>query len=701
MLKVERISDCLRVSGHPRASEWLHLPDEAPEGGFGVAGPDHIWTCNRAGLFRLHSVLQQCIHAEIDLETPLSRSLRPSSRGGRYLYLLQPLGSSIKAESRRLIAIDIPAGRIEAIHDGLPGFAGEITEREDGRLLIDFIDGSSGTPRSMVMLLDPLTGDREQSFVASPRMTPGKLNVHFMSRSPDGRYWIKFDHARLPRHLEPASSIGKVFGRKGGEPRYGLSLQIWEAFPMRLLRRVTAVWLKAVELPDETHLSATPVKPPAAGAPHPMTARRAIWEAISTTLAAFDGDPLEDAPPREAYPAEFADDDRMWKRIVDNYGELPKSLRVVGWQPDGAAFWVDTGNFLTCVGLDGTISPGLFLDRHGVNTSGLVCPMAERYKQFEPLPNRKARAIYETGTAIFDGRLHTDPYAIVSIPTSHDQWQAPDLSVPARVQEAATLCKIHTLERVRNRITIPVAGWSEAGRIDAINALAAEMTGEIYRMAVDREIQVSFVANDRTVSEFDFFADVPTHCPTAVPALRQLVGGFVEASQPDRFLFSVATDGVGLLSSAVHALGCMDRTALPLIKDYGRLVDPGHEYVFAGTTVPAIAKAHGWTADIVDFVFWVIARDFYNTRQDHRTAWRELGLRNAVSRQDPGAFARHILFAIADLMQTARPPTRYGTTGMDRFAQHVSDPDDLWTSEFLRRLREYGPIVRKRSEPGR
>ncbi len=74
----------------------------------------------------------------------------------------------------------------------------------------------------------------------------------------------------------------------------------------------------------------------------------------------------------------------------------------------------------------------------------------------------------------------------------------------------------------------------------------------------------------------------------------------------------------------------------------------------------------------------------------------ELGLRNAASRQDPGAFARHILFVIADLVPAARHPTRYGTTGMDRFAQQVSDPGDLWTSKFLQRLREYGPIVRNR-----
>jgi hypothetical protein len=122
-----------------------------------------------------------------------------------------------------------------------------------------------------------------------------------------------------------------------------LGLPISQAGLMNMLRRSRTAFAPgrdaAVAAPrrakvvahDETHLSGKPMKPPAADAPHPMVARRAIWDAISTTLAAFGGHPLEDGPGREAYPAEFANDDRMWKRIADNFNELPKSARVVGW----------------------------------------------------------------------------------------------------------------------------------------------------------------------------------------------------------------------------------------------------------------------------------------------------------------------------------------------------------------------------------
>ena len=33
--------------------------------------------------------------------------------------------------------------------------------------------------------------------------------------------------------------------------------------------------------------------------------------------------------------------------------------------------------------------------------------------------------------------------------------------------------------------------------------------------------------------------------------------------------------------------------------------------------MPDVVKAHGWTDDIVDFVFWVLVRNYYNTLQDY------------------------------------------------------------------------------------
>ena len=46
--------------------------------------------------------------------------------------------------------------------------------------------------------------------------------------------------------------------------------------------------------------------------------------------------------------------------------------------------------------------------------------------------------------------------------------------------------------------------------------------------------------------------------------------------------------------------------------------------------VPAVIKAHGWTDDVVDFVFWVLVRNYYNTLDDYGQVWGAWGLRDAV-----------------------------------------------------------------------
>jgi hypothetical protein len=99
---------------------------------------------------------------------------------------------------------------------------------------------------------------------------------------------------------------------------------------------------------------------------------------------------------------------------------------------------------------------------------------------------------------------------------------------------------------------------------------------------------------------------------------------------------------VGIFAWAVRSLGVLDRSALPTLRRYGVFVDVEHEYYFAGTTVPAVIKAHGWTDDVVDFVFWVLAWNFYNTLDDYGKVWGGWGLRDTVIHREPRAFARHI-----------------------------------------------------------
>jgi hypothetical protein len=59
-----------------------------------------------------------------------------------------------------------------------------------------------------------------------------------------------------------------------------------------------------------------------------------------------------------------------------------------------------------------------------------------------------------------------------------------------------------------------------------------------------------------------------------------------------------------LLGPAVKALGVLDPAALPLIEKYSRMLDRGHEEFLPQRRGPAIIRAHGWTAGVVDFALF-------------------------------------------------------------------------------------------------
>ena len=136
----------------------------------------------------------------------------------------------------------------------------------------------------------------------------------------------------------------------------------------------------------------------------------------------------------------------------------------------------------------------------------------------------------------------------------------------------------------------------------------------------------------------------------------------------------------------MKVLGVRDRAALPTLRRYAPLVDAEHEYFFAGDTVPAVVAAHGWTDDIIDFVFWVLVRNYYNTLQDYGEIWRSWGLRDAVVRRDPRVLARHLASELAEIIRWKDDPGRYGTGGLDRLALEIPQPHEPWTKAFFDEL---------------
>ena len=668
MLTVHQVGEYLLVAGYPDGSDrWILLPHGRPEF-YGVAEPAHVWYGDRDGRLHILDALSRRRVAAIQLEgySPTGILTLPVtvSRDGRRLYVLQWLGA-VGQDQGRIHVIDVSAGSVIAVHGPLPAnIGGRPLERPDGRLLLP-------TRRQSLVLLDVTTGQWTESAVPGP---PGMANF-WTNGSPDGRYWIRFDPAALPVHETTPDFLERLRGeKKKAERRYGLTIQIWEAFPLRFVRRTVAAWLTAKELPDETHLARAKSRPAA------LPSRGSLWDAMAAARAAGAA-PLDVPPPRSAYPPVLAADDAAWDAVEKNLARLQSWIDLGGWQPDGAAFWVATNGFLSCVGVDGTISPRLYTERFGLE-SGTWLPVAARWHQVVPLAGRTARVLYQSGAAIFDGAPTANPYTPQAIPAARDRWQPSDVAA----QEGAAYKQLEVLREKRRRIVIPFGGWSEAGCVAAIDALTKAVNGDFPRLAVSHEIRIVFASSDGEVAEERFFTEVGSRFGGAAPAMQRLIERYCDVAERNDYLFSRGEEGIGIFAWAVKTLGVLDASALPTLQRYGVFVDPEHEYYFAGTTVPAVVKAHGWTDDVVDFVFWVLAWNFYNTLDDYGKVWGGWGLRDAVIHREPRAFARHIAADLAETIRMKDDPGRYGVGGMDQLARQIPQPHEPWAAAFFDEL---------------
>ena len=521
--------------------------------------------------------------------------------------------------------------------------------------------------------------------------------------SPDGRHAVRKDVTRVA--FDDVAILGTApqprgrFGRAKTTPlaverRYGLTYQVWELDPLRFVGRLVVAWLSVEDMPDSMGYFRGLDRGQA------LAQRQAYWDAIAGTLLEQGGGPEDDLPPSTAYPAWFQADDRLFSAAMADLDSLAERWAdFAAWQPDGAAFWVRTNGFFTCVGLDGSGSPRLWLERKGLMADSWV-PCAQYSHHFEALPGRQGRETFDDGAAILDGSPSLEVMQRAVIPIGQDGWVPAAATTPDSVETGEAAAGATSGQRT-NRITVAVPSWTVAGITEAVDELAAEMTADLAGRAEDDTIELRFAVEGALLPEDEFFDRVGLEHPDALPSLGRLVEAATDAMSRSTFLYSDSARGVGLLSRAVRWLGVLDTRTLPTVMGYGRVVDAEHEHTFVGETVPGIVRVHGWTDETIDFAFWVLIRNFLNGLQDFDEVWSGWHLHGAVLQRDPVALARRVVELNREAITTGRYQVQGRPGGLEQLARDIATPHEPWAVAFFAAAqdeltREQRPELRSR-----
>lgn len=297
------------------------------------------------------------------------------SADDRYLFLLQGLKTdeSTRASEACLWKFDLETGDLVQRRAGLPS-AVRALRMDDGKLLFERL--------GVLTRVDPssLTDETDIFNFAriSPPGNPQGLRVFgWTSCSPNGRYWVRFDHTHIEvREDRPAGVTGKA-------PFIGVSLQVWEAFPLKY-RFTTPVCYQSIdELPDiniirqrrmsEIHgiqgnFKFSP-ETVARALEETRAEREDIWRSLAEGANKPDRVPTAPFPPREAFNQRAQTDDAYWSLLLDAFAELQRKWSYHGkWQPDNEAVWLKfyrhpEDNAFVCISMDGIASPMMWIEK--------------------------------------------------------------------------------------------------------------------------------------------------------------------------------------------------------------------------------------------------------------------------------------------------------------------------------------------------
>ena len=661
-----------------RKDDWIMRPAMGrwPAWNAGMLPDGTAWFFNAdAGLAFYDTAQRQLVGR---LQTPWARDHNGSegrdnmlrhafvlNADGRIAYLL--LLHAVQPSD--LHVIDLQQRKIVRSFLGLPEsyVLGKPVLTSDGKLLFSAILRDDGIVPALARI-DPETGHHEISTCEGSH-----ADTVLIKPSPNGRYWLRADNTRLPMMAVKTSAFSRLLGQSAQE-YFGFAVEIWEAFPLRLLRSVVPVWLSAEELPDEGHFDHEARQ-------KGLPARRGeIYRRISQAL---DQDPALTGSriTKDSHPDLFPDTAHFHNNVTSNFENLAFSERkVIGWQPDSQAVWLMP---FVCVGMDGTVSPRITLERFRTH------PRTWYDQESRPLPDRRLELRFEEGFVTVSGAPAESAHQTRVVPLSEEHFRpAPPLHVKDE-GEAALVKKAEAIARKYSTYAIDLASMSEADCVAAIDALASRIGPDINDRVFDNRIQAVFRLDGKRIDEKKFFKHVAAHCPSAGPALRRLIETTCDHVGPHTRAWydPYAEDELptGLFGYAAWCLARLDKSSNDVLVRYYELIDTYHESFYFEETVPLMLDNTANAAERLQ-----LAEGFYfselGNAGEHATFWRWAKMaESAASSMTPKQYAARLL-AVAARTEAERSPSDLGYYCFDNLACGLTDPTD-WEKTLLQEIR--------------
>lgn len=688
-LAVQFQSDVLCII-HDDASTVMHHVDDANRDAVGIVGETHVWTLDMAGRLHLFDLRSGARHRfDVFPGERLSHATVSHRPGSSRLLFLVGRRANTDTPEQCLLVIDLPTGQVGARHDGLPGGAfvpAPARELADGRVLVPCARPVAEGRQDFGHVVIAGT-DRTEDLRRDHAISGG-----FLAGSPDGRFWLRADKTSLWRRDVGG---GGFLRRDPGVPWFARVLQVWEATPLRFVRRIAADWVLEAELPnrrlDPLPLPLLQQRPWAAQQPTidggwwAQQGKRWLWDRIAQATGEGNPDPLES--PRPRFAPLFRDSEQAWFNLSMSWSQFAhetshllagKSEARLVWSPDGDCVWHIVGPSVRCIGLDNTLSPPLRIERLRPEWPHI----RQVPKDAEALPRRRARLKFATGFEEVDGAPSRAPYAPLTLPPDEARWHSIPVRAELGQQADAFLKDLRT-------VTLPLADWSQAGCIAAIDALAAAIRQRFAAPPVKSPLPCRFILGARTINEATFFARVAADHPAAASALAALLAALPDEARLVEDVFADDDEGIGVLGHAAKALAMLDKGSLPALRRYGAMMDREHEGHFVNTVVPAYLAAHGWSEDALDFAIWLVLADFFNAL-NHAQLWRDWGMRDAAAAgHAPEAFAARIRAALAGHPPSAQPE-KFGHHTLGVMEHSLRRRPDDWTGRLFTALAQQG-----------